>query len=571
MPKKWIVAPQITDDVRNRFPELHPVVLQLLYNRGVRTQEQIDEFLNPDWGEDVHDPFLFRDMQKAVDRIMRAIEKKESIVVYGDYDADGVCSSAVLHDILTDLGAHDVHVHLPHRETEGYGLNVPAVKELIKRGSQLIVTCDCGTSNIEEITLAQDSGIDVIVTDHHHQPAKLPKPYAFLNPQLEGETYPFRHLAGVGVAYKLAQALVMHDARTAHRLPEGYDKWLLDLVAISTVTDMMPLIGENRTLVHYGLVVLRKSRRAGIQQLVNVMGNTPEKLDTTSIGFQIGPRLNAAGRMDHANSAFELLIEKDATIATELAEKLDQKNKQRQRLTETLVKDAEKQISEKPEHIMFVEGAEWPVGLIGLVAGRIADRYHRPVFAMTHKGEEIVGSGRSIEAFDITQALVEHAELFDRFGGHSQACGFTLPQERLELFKKTFHALGKKVLRSEDLVSVLSADMRLDLDRVDWELIGTLEGFEPFGEHNPKPRFVAEGVSLDEVIPVGKDGKHLRLMVSQASGLVRKVMAFSGADGRNGKLTAGSRIDMMYEVSVNEWNGNREIQLKLIDSKPYGG
>lgn len=568
MQKTWVVAEQIDQKFRDLFPEQHPVILQLLHNRGITTQRQIDEFLNPDWGEDIHDPFLFRDMRKAVDRIFRALEAEEPIVVYGDYDADGVCSAVLLHDILTALGAKALHVHLPHRETEGYGLNTPAVKELIKRKAKLIITCDCGTSNVEEIALAQEKGIDVIITDHHHQPAELPQPYAFLNPQLSGETYPFPHLAGSGVAFKLAHALIIEDRHRKKILPDGYEKWLLDLVAISTVTDMMPLLGENRTLVHYGLVVLRKSRRVGVQELVRVMNGTMPTLDTFSIGFQIGPRLNAAGRMAHANAAFELLIESEADKAETLAENLQAKNKERQRLTESMVKQAEQQIGPKElrHKILFVYQEEWPAGLIGLVAGRLADRYHRPVMAMGARGAEIVGSGRSIPGFDITAALVAHKDHLTRFGGHAQACGFTIPKEGIVAFTKAFTGYADAALNDADLVSALHADMEIELEAITWELYEDVDKFEPFGERNPRPKFIARRVEIVDVQPVGQNAKHLRLLVRHRSDTVRKVIAFGFGNGHEMAFRSGEQIDILFEVSVNEWNGTRELQLKLIDA-----
>ncbi|HCM68638.1 MAG TPA: single-stranded-DNA-specific exonuclease RecJ [Candidatus Kerfeldbacteria bacterium] len=564
MQKKWVIADPISKEFRNKFPEIHPVILQLLHNRGMRTQEQIDEFMNPDWGEDIHDPFLFRDMRKAVDRIRLAIWKGESIVVYGDYDADGVSASAILFEALTALGAKDVHVHLPHRETEGYGLNIPAVKELIKRKANVIITCDCGTSNWEEVAVASKAGIDVIVTDHHHEPNQMPTPFAFLNPQLSKETYPFKHLAGGGVAFKLIQGLAAEDRKKEKKLSEGFEKWLLDLVAISTVTDMMPLVGENRTLVHYGLVVLRKTKRIGLQALMKTARGRLEDIDTHTIGFQIGPRLNAAGRMDHANTAFELLIERSSEVAAEIAEKLDTKNRERQRLSETMVKEAEKQLVGSDERILIVQGKEWPVGVIGLVAGRLSDRYHRPAFALGEKGNDIVGSGRSVPSFDITGALAANSDLFSRYGGHTQACGFTMPKKHLKAFHAAFKKLGRKI-PSKDLIPTEYADAEIGLDDVNWKLYEVAEKFEPFGENNPFPRFVARGVEIVECQKVGKYGKHLRLQVRHASDLVRKVIAF-GFSGHEA-LTAGAKFDMMFEVSVNEWNGNRELQLKLVDAR----
>ena len=299
MEKIWRVAELVPVDVRSQFPELNPITLQLLWNRGLRDQKVIDEFLNPDWGGDIHDPFLFTQMRKAVDRILAGIAEKEKIIVHGDYDADGVCSSAVLITTLRALGA-DVDVYLPHREREGYGLNLQTIDHLHDvHKANLIITCDCGTSNHDEVARATELGMDVIITDHHHEPVKRPDAYAIINPQLKDSGYPFPHLAGSGVAFKVAQALIRSAPGNTigGQTKEGFEKWLLDFVAISTVTDFMPLIGENRTLVKYGLVVLRKSPRPGIRALAEAMSSRQENFDTTTIGFQIGPRLNAAGRM----------------------------------------------------------------------------------------------------------------------------------------------------------------------------------------------------------------------------------------------------------------------------------
>jgi single-stranded-DNA-specific exonuclease len=309
MERKWEVASKIDDEIKARFPEIAPTVLQLLWNRGLRTQAAIDEFLNPDYGRDLHDPFLFRDMSKACERLGRACREREKIAVHGDYDADGVCAAAIAVTTLRALGA-EAGVFLPHREIDGYGLNRRTVERLAAEGVKVIVTCDCGIANAAEVALAREKGMDVIITDHHALPAELPGAFATIHPQVPGETYPRDGLAGGGVAWKLAQALVRRAARGGVALPPGFEKWLLDLVAISSVADLVPLLGETRTLVKYGLVVLGKTRRVGLRELMLAAGVYAEDgrprraIDSATIGFQIAPRLNAAGRLDHANAAF---------------------------------------------------------------------------------------------------------------------------------------------------------------------------------------------------------------------------------------------------------------------------
>ncbi len=569
MAKQWRVADPVPEDVRKQFPELQPLVLQLLWNRGLRTQTAIDEFLNPDWGTDIHDPFLFKDMQKAVARIQKGIAAKEKIIVHGDYDADGVCSSAVLHTTLQALGA-DVEVYLPHREREGYGLNLQTIDHLHeKHKAKLIVTCDCGTSNVAEVARAAELGMDVIITDHHHEPPQRPAAYALLNPQLVDSGYPFPHLAGSGVAFKLAQALIRASGleKVNGLTKEGFEKWLLDFVAISTVTDFMPIIGENRTLVKYGLVVLRKSPRPGIRALAEAMSTRQENFDTTSIGFQIGPRLNAAGRMDHASTAFRLLISTNFEEAQAIAAALNQSNTERQKLTETIVRQAKQAIGEVNDtrKLLAAVGTGWPVGVVGLVAGKLADEHHRPVLVMADHDGEVTGSGRSIPQFDITAALHTTKSILERFGGHAGACGFTLKPENVQKFVQAMEAEAAKQLTAKDLIKDIAIDVDVPLPAVDWPLLDTLEQFEPFGEDNPKPLFCCRNMVVTELQPVGKEGKHLRIVVNHTVPEPRKFIAFGGGLTYGKQLTVGDKVDAVFTVDRNEWNGTRELQLKVVD------
>ncbi|MFA5413401.1 MAG: single-stranded-DNA-specific exonuclease RecJ [Patescibacteria group bacterium] len=570
---KWRVAETISEEFKNKFPEIDPVILQLLANRGVKTQEKIDEFLYPDYSQDIHDPFLFLDMEKAVDRVFLAIEKKEKITVHGDYDADGVCSALVMVATLSAMGA-DAQVYLPHRELEGYGLNMQTVEELGKNGVNLIITTDCGISNRLEIKRATELGMDVIITDHHAEPPNLPEAaFAIIDPHLAREKYPFRELAGAGVAFKLVQAILRSPKFKTLDFkidPEGFEKWLLDLVAIATITDIMPLLGENRTLVKYGLLVLNKTQRIGLKKLIESLGlNKNKDLDAKNVAFQIGPRLNAAGRIDHANQAYELLKTDDANEVDELVSSLNKTNEGRQSLSERVMAEAKAQIGEDigEQKILFAKGEGWPVGIVGLVAGKIAENFWRPTFIMTEREEDIMGSGRSIPEFDITESLHETRELLSHYGGHAGACGFTLKNKKdLKKFEKILKKIAEKKLAGMELVRTLNIDAEVRLEKINWELFELLEKFAPFGRANERPKYLGRGFAVESFESVGTNGNHLRISLSQGNGVRKKFIGFCFGEWCQ-KLKVGDKVDVVFEVDVNEWNGNRELQMKIIDLK----
>ena len=569
--KRWQVSPLTPAEFRAAFPEIDGVVLQLLYNRGLRAQAQIDEFLQPDYGTDVHDPFKFLAMERAVGRVVRALENGERILVYGDYDADGVCAAALLVSSLEAFGAAP-GVYLPFRETEGYGLNAAAANEIVGDGYRLVITVDCGITNVAEVAALQMGGVDVIVTDHHNPPDVLPQAFTLLDPKLPGETYPYPHLSGTGMAFKLVQALLADATRAKHPKlkfpPVGYEKWLLDLVAVSTVADMCELVGENRTLVHYGLTVLRKTRRLGLRALMDVAKVAPESVDTQAIGFGLAPRLNAAGRMNHASSAYHLLVKTDPTEVERLAEELDEQNRKRQQLTEQMRQSARGQVTPAGERkLLFAHDKDWSPGLVGLVAGRIADEFGRPAVVVGRTGEgNWVGSGRSVHGFNITEALSECREYLSRFGGHYFACGFTVKDEAsLKPFREHLEHLAAAALTDDEVAAILPIDAELDLAQVTFQLQEELQRLEPFGTGNPKPRFVSRALQVQSVTPVGNTGRHLRLMVTQHGGSpVVKLIGFSIVD-RIPALKTGDVIDVVFEVDINQWNGNRELQLKIVD------
>lgn len=570
--KIWEIAPEISQEQIDAFPELNPVVLQLLMNRQITDQEDIDVFLAPDWVRDSHHPSQFSQMTQAVNRLFEALENKEMITVHGDYDADGVCGTAVLlttlRDICRQMGCEEAKMssYIPHREREGYGLHAHTVEHLHKDvGTKLIVTVDCGISNEKAITQAKELGIDTIVCDHHDIPETLPDAI-LIHPQVPGEPYPYKHLSGTGVAFKFAHALIEEAVRRGADFHPGYEKWLLDFVAISTVTDIMPLNGENRVLERYGLLVLNKTRRVGLKKLVEVSGGTMGALDTISIGYQIGPRLNAAGRMQHADVALQLLISEDEQEAADLAHELQSLNTERQKQSEMIFQEAKRQVERNAEQsLIIVVGEGWPAGLVGLVAGRLVAAYQKPAFVIGEDNGSYVGSGRSLGGFHMTEALQTVSENLVAFGGHPQACGFSVKgKDQLELVMSGLQKCAKECIKSEDQFVRIRVDSLLPLEQIDWDFYHALQHFEPFGEKNPRPVFVTRQVRIVRLDAVGVSGKHLRLVVQSATGKKMKMIGFKLGE-KIEQLNIGSLVDVVYEVSLNEWNNVRELQLVLQD------
>lgn len=576
MSQRWRLPDPISDEVKRRFPELNRHVLQLLWNRGHKTQEEMDIFLGPDWSRDTHNPFLFRQMKQAVDRIFNALNQGEVITIHGDYDADGTCGTTVLFTTIRDIcrargfDESKITTYIPHREKEGYGVSKKTMEHLADHdNTRLVITVDCGISNTIAIDRGAELGIDTIVCDHHTMPEVLPTNAILLHPLVPGETFPNKYLCGTGVAFKLACALIQEAQRLGARFVEGYEKWLLDLVAIATVTDVMPLVGENRVLEKYGLLVLNKTRRKGIQKLLQVSGAQQGSLDTFAIGFQIGPRINAAGRMTHANEALELLIEEDDLRATHLAMRLHELNMERQKASQAMYLEAKQQLRDAGDASLLVVVKEgWSVGLAGLVAGKLLEDFHTPVLVVSKNGDTYMGSGRSIEGFDITQLLHGVKEYWDKFGGHPQACGFTLSgEERFSEAVKAMKAYADRHLQPELLEPKITIDAEIALDDITWELFDAIQPFRPFGMKNPVPTFLTRRARVMMCSAVGKDGGHLRLRLQSQTGTLVPAIGFRFGDWVN-KIQLGSLIDLVYEIQANEWNGNRELQMRIIDLRP---
>ncbi len=562
---EWRVRKKVDQHLTNSFPEIEESILQLLFNRGLKDQASIDRFLGPDYMADQRNPFDFKQMDKAVKLIQKSIDKNKKIFVYGDYDADGVTATSVVYLTLKKLGAKKVEVYIPDRLKEGYGINSGAVEYIQQAGADFIITVDCGISNAKEIDLARSLGMQVVVTDHHLTSESIPKAEAIICPTVEGESYGFKHLAGVGVAFKLAQALL----QKADGNFEAFEKWLLDLVALGTVADCVPLLGENRTLTKWGLIVLNKTHRQGLLELIRVAA-IKKDIDSRAIGFQLAPRINSAGRMDHANAAFELLVTSNEVEALAIANDLNKKNNERQKVTEEMLKISLEQVGEPTEQdkVLFSQYDGWSPGLVGLVAGKLSERFYRPVIVLGKTGDTYIGSGRSIEEFNITQALQANKKYLEEYGGHSQACGLTIKGDKnLKKFKQAMQEFAQAKLAQVELRPFVDIEAEIELEKVNWDLVEAIDKFKPFGEDNPEPVFVSRNLEVDSLTTMGSRGQHLRVMLYDRQTGLKKFIAFNGVAAGYKNLQKGDIVDVVYYVGVNEWNGNKEIELKVKDIK----
>lgn len=574
MQKKWSVKDRLGEVGAGLKEKFHPVVLQVLANRGVADDRKMEKFFNFSYDADVHNPFLFLDMEKAAQRILRSKEAQEKIAIFGDYDADGVTATAVIYETLIGLGyaKEKVVAYIPDRQTEGYGMNDAAIEYLAKENVKLIITVDCGITNIAEVEKAKRLGIDVVVTDHHHVPKKLPEAVAIINPHQVPSTrdcgYPFENLAGVGVAFKLAQALYQKLAQDK----SDQLKWLLDLVVIGTVADCVPLVGENRVLTKYGLVVLSKTRRVGLLEMFKVGRITIDENnipDTQKIGFQIAPRINAAGRMDHASISYELMIEKDAAKARLMALEVEEKNKDRQKVTAEIVREvrALAENSFKDRKLIFASNEHWQVGILGLVAGKIADEFNKPTAVFQKQGAEFVGSFRSIDSVNIIKSLEQCSDLLIRYGGHSQAAGAQVKQENMEKFYEKLSGIIEKELEGKDVTPSVEIDLEVLAQDLNWDLVDAINKLQPFGEGNEEPVFLMKDLIIDDVKIVGNGSKHLKLSLrSQTSPKIFESIGF-GLGENTLNLEVGNAVDIVFNLQEDEWNGNKKMQLNLVDIK----
>lgn len=561
MAKRWHTAEECPKDFADSVGG--GLLAQVLWNRGLRTKEEAEAFLHPSWETGVFEPSQFRRMDGAVAKVFDAIDKGERITVHGDYDADGVTGSTMIITVLKKMGA-EVDYYIPHRDKEGYGLRKETVPILKERGTQLIITVDCGIACVDEIALAKGEGMETVVVDHHTFGEILPDAH-LIHPGLPDELYPFKHLAAVGVSYKFCCALIAEARKRGMDFPEGAEKWLLDLVSIATVTDMVPLVGENRVLETFGLKVINKTKRPGLLALMEMASVAPGTITSETIGFAIGPRINAAGRMDHASLALRLLLSESQDEARLLAQELETLNKLRQDTTRKMMAEAEKMFEESDDKVIVLWKENWSPSLVGLVAGRYADLYSRPVVVIGQHDGQWIGSGRSIPTYNITDAVKAAGEgILTRSGGHMQACGFALEDaSKLDEFKRRLVENAKSI-PDEDLTPLLNIDAEIPLLSVTPKTAEAVEGMEPFGMGNPKPIFATKNARVISCDTMGASGSHLRLALLDENGRKVKAVGFK-MGSRLLEILNKQNIDVAYNIAINEWQGIRNAECHLVD------
>ena len=552
---RWRVLPPVPDDYLDACA-LPGLLAQLLYNRGVRPAE-IEPFLAADYRME-GDPFLLPDISQAVSRVYRAVLRRERIAVYGDFDVDGVTAVAILAVGLTKLGG-DVIVYIPDRFTEGHGLNTPAIEKLHAHGTDLIITADCGVTDVAQVGRAQELGIDVIVTDHHVPLDRLPRAVAVVDPKRRDSAYPCPGLAGAGVVFKFMQALFHGDSRA------GWLIGALDLVALATVTDLSPMVGENRYLVKEGLKVLNKGSRPGIRAMIDLAGLKAGVLNSEHISWVLGPRLNAAGRVNDASTSYRLLTTESAAEARLLALELEEKNTERQKLSSEVLGRAKEKLAGKLHLPLLMEADEsYSIGVIGPVAGKLVDAFYKPVVIVSIGPELCQGSCRSIAGFDMVLALEKCGDLLSAFGGHPMAAGFTVPRRNLARLEERLIGLAQEQLGHLDLRPELVIDAELPLSALTGEAFTSMQSLSPFGRDNPPPTFLTRQVEVIECRSFGNNSDWLSMRLRQDSTTWQAVDFGHSEQGRQ----VPSCIDIVYNLETGRWNGEDVLRLNLRDLAP---
>ena len=559
MEKRWRSIPFQKECVENLTEKLHisPVLAQVLINRGITETAEVRSFLD-DSRRDGYDPFAMNDMAKAVERIRQAIEKEERIVIYGDYDVDGITSTSLLYTVLTDLGVSPAF-HIPERQSEGYGLNQEALQQLVEEHTDLLITVDCGISSYELVAEFQGS-MDIIITDHHEPPAQIPAAYAVLNPKQPGCAYPCKDLAGVGVAFKLCQA-VWKTLRQENL--SGYT----ELAALGTIADLVPLTDENRLIVQDGLRRMKEGDSIGLQALLEASSLQGDTITAGRISFTAAPRLNAAGRISYASKGVELLLEQDREKARILADELSSLNAERQEIEHRITQQAVAQIEEQHrgrEGVLIAYGADWHAGVIGIAASRLVETYYRPALVIsTHDGTG-KGSCRSIAGFNMYEALQSVDDILLQYGGHPMAAGFSIAEKNIETFRQRLNQYAKIHMKAEDYIPMVSVDMELKPVDISLPLIEELAQLEPYGMGNSRPVFSLSGVVIEEIRPIGKDKQHLRLSVRTGDKHRFSGVGWSMA-GRCDELAEGDTVDVAFQLERNDFNGISSPQLVIQD------
>ena len=558
MNKEWKiydVDEKKVEEISSKY-NLNKLISTILANRNITTEEEIRLFLSPT-RKDFHNPFLMTDMEKSVERIIKAIENKEKVTIYGDYDVDGITSITVLKSFLKDRGL-ETSQYIPNRLNEGYGLNNNAIEKIKQRGCDLMITVDCGISAINEIDYANSLGIETIITDHHEPGNEIPKAFAVIDNKRKDSKYPFRELAGVGVVFKLIQAIGIKLGLKE----EEYLKYL-DIVCVGTISDIVPLVDENRVIAKLGLMLIRQTRNIGLKSIIDTSGYT--KIDSNSISFGIAPRINACGRMGKAEDALELFLSKNYNEVSELAKRLNDYNKLRQDTEKEIYENAIKQIEQNKldkNNSIIVGGHNWHHGVIGIVSSKITEMYFKPSILLSFEEDGIgTGSGRSIPGFDLHEALTKCLDNVEKFGGHSMAVGLTVKKEKFEEFKKEFEQIATKSNVSE-IIPVINIDAKIDFSAINKDMVESLKQLEPFGEGNKMPVFVFKNLKIDSIRALS-EGKHLKLTLKEGNTVVNAIGFNIGnlAD----EYRIGDKIDVVGVLEVNSFNGVESLQINIKD------
>ena len=558
MNKKWQICEtdkEKVDELKSKY-NISELLATILVNKNITTQKEINEFLNPT-RNDFFDPFLMNDMDIAIKRIKKAIENQEKVIIYGDYDVDGITSITVLKSFLKDVGL-DVDYYIPNRLEEGYGLNKNAIDEIAKREYKLMITVDCGISAIEEVDYANSLGIEVIITDHHEPGDEIPKALAVVDNKRKDNKYPFRELAGVGVAFKVSQAL----AQSMNIREEEYLKYL-DIVCVGTISDIVPLVSENRVITKLGLKLVKQTRNMGLRAIINSSGYS--QINSTTISFGVAPRINACGRMGKAEQALKLLLSKDIYEVNKLTQELNSYNRERQEIEKEIFENVLTKIEQNnlaKNRTIVVGGENWHHGVIGIVSSKITEKYFKPSILLSFEEDGTgKGSGRSIPGFDLHEALMKCENCLEKFGGHSMAVGLTIKKENLEQFYKEFEKIAEEN-ETENIIPIINVDAKIELDKIDKSVVEDLKQLEPFGEANKTPTFALKNIRIDSIRALS-EGKHLKLTLRENNQIINAIGFNIGELAEAYKI--GDKIDIAGVLEINTFNGIDNLQINIKD------
>lgn len=560
MNKKWQICEcdkEKVENIKNKY-NLNSLLATILVNKNIIDKEKIRLFLEPN-RNDFYDPYLINDMDIATDRIIKAINNQEKVIIYGDYDVDGITSITVLKSFLKDVGLQASY-YIPNRLEEGYGLNKDAINKIAEQGYTLMITVDCGITAIEEVEYANSLGIETIITDHHEPGEELPNALAVIDNKRKDSKYPFRELAGVGVAFKVSQAL----SQKLNLKEETYLKYL-DIVCVGTISDIVPLVDENRVITKLGMLLVKQTKNLGLRSILNSSGY--RQINSMAISFGVAPRINACGRLGDAEEALKLLLSTDIYEVNELTNKLNEHNRQRQEIEKSISKEAIEKIENEKlneNRTIVVGGKNWHHGVIGIVSSKITEKYFKPSILLSLEENGIAkGSGRSIPGFDLHEALMKCEDLLDKFGGHSMAVGLTLKQENLSEFYKRFEYFAKES-KIEEIVPIINVDAKIELSDINKKVIEDLKQLEPFGEANKMPIFALKNVKIDSIRSLS-DGKHLKLTLREKNQVISAIGFNIGNLVNEYKI--GDRIDIAGTLEINTYNGMESLQINIKDVK----